>query len=163
MFFVHVWHLTLCPFGCPLGPHPGSWLTKWGPDGTAQISKPSCWMFVLLAKYSILRPSGCSLEAHAARMEQQCEKRVSRKKPGPRNIITCYSLKTSPNPSYSLPEGATVGASFQYSNPNENMTKSWPPWTINPSSIFRASGLFLGTAFWHPSAETRSFLPDRTS
>ena len=105
-----------------------------------------CWPHI-----SILRPSGNSLEAHAARMEQQCEKRVSRKNPGPRNIITCYSLKTSPNPSYSSPDGATVRASFQHSNPNENIPKSWPLWTINPLSIFRCSGLFLGTAlipFW---------------
>ena len=29
-----------------------------------------------------------------------------------------------------------------------------PPWTINPLSIFRCSGLFLGTTFWHRSAES---------
>ena len=134
-------------FGCHFGSQLKSLLQKCDPDRCDQNSNKSRLCFFSWPGLSILLPFRCSLEAHAARMEQQCEKLVSRKNLGPRNIMTFNSLKPSPNQSNSLPGGATVGPSCQHTSANEIILKSRPPWTINPSSIFRGSGLFLGTTF----------------
>ena len=134
-------------FDFHLGSQLGSLWQKCDPDRCDQNSYKSRLCFFSWPSLSILLPFRCSLEAHAARMEQQCEKLVSRKNLGPRNIMIFNSLKPSPNQSNSLPGGATVGASCQHTSANEIILKSLPPWAINPSSIFRGSGLFLGTTF----------------